>query len=135
MIPANDVTDAILAALRGTGGDALPVGDHTAPNPAPALYGVLETPPGSIDAGSLGEPGDAITVMVRVRAVAKNTTITAARQGATHLLDELVDRLRTTAITGTGWAVTGRTHLGRGPVIVEGPVANATDDWALLVSE
>ena len=61
MIPANDVTDAILAVLRGTGGDALPVGDHTAPNPAPSLYGVLETPPGGIDAGSLGEPGDAIT--------------------------------------------------------------------------
>ena len=37
MIPANDVTDAILVVLRGTGGDALPVGDHTAPNPAPSL--------------------------------------------------------------------------------------------------
>lgn len=134
MIPANDVTDAILTALRGTGSDALPVGDHTAPNPAPALYGVLETPPGGADAGSLGEPGDAITVRVRIRAVAKNTTITAARQGATHLLDELVDRLRTETIAGAGWTVSGRTHLGRGPVDIEGPVANATDDWALLVS-
>lgn len=113
-----------------------PVGDLTAPNPAPTLYHVIELPPGAIFDGGLTCPEQRRYVTVNVRTVAKNTDPTVARQAALDHADRADAAMldRTTPISGAGWTVAARQQTSDSGALIEGPVVNVVRSYRLMVA-
>lgn len=133
MIHLSDVHPILLAHLRA-GLDA-DVGALTAPNPAPAIYHVLDYPAGSSPVGTTGAPEAERSLIIRVRTVAKATVETAALAALDRADD--VDAVLLGSrdrIYGTGWEVTGRELHADSGAIVEGPVANVVRDYRLHIA-
>jgi len=100
----------------------------TAPTGTPALYGVLEVPPGGLhDEGTLADTGAHLMITIRVRSVSRNQDLSVA----THAALDLAGRYETGLVgefTGTGWKakVTALASAGADP---EGQVVNVVDDY------
>lgn len=133
MIPVAHVHAAVLTVLRATG---LPVGDVTAPPGNPAVYGVLEHPPGTQRVGTVAIPEQGATVRIRIRGVGVSKTPAVARQAAQDVAHRLGTALldRTVPISGEGWECAGRTHVVDSGLDLQGEVANTVDDYDLDIS-
>jgi len=132
MIPSRHVTDALHAHLSET--LTAPVGDHTAPNPAPSVYHVLEPLAGSTMEGL---PVQARRIRYRVRTVAVTSTVATSRQAAEHHADQATHAIlsRSHDVHGDGWEIgTRRIIADSGPVTDSGPAANVIRDYELWVA-
>lgn len=130
MMRQNPIATAVLTLL-----DAQltpPVGDHTAPDPAPAIYHVLEGMAGVHD-GPMAAPGVELDVTLTIRTVAINSSTGVARQAAIDNADRAGAVLlgRQHAIAGTGWEITGRELVSDSGPIVEGPAVNVVRQYRL----
>lgn len=128
-----DIHTHLLAHLRA-GLDA-EVGALNAPNPAPAIYHVLEYPPGTQVDGPTGAPEADGILIVRVRTVAKASVDTAAAAALDRA--DAVDAVLLgprDRIYGTGWEVVGRAMHADAGVVAEGPVANVVRDYRLHIA-
>ena len=136
MIDLGAVTQAVRD--RVDAGVTVPVTVTTAPatTPRPVSYCVIELPPGTVRTGTVALPEDGATFRVRVRAVARSNQNDVARREVQRVTHQATLALldRTQPITGTGWAVSGRTVAGDSGVDVEGEVANLVVDFDLYVS-
>ena len=136
MIDIGAATQAVLA--RVDAGVTVPVTVTTAPatTPRPVSYAVIELPPGTQRTGTVSLPEDGAIFRVRVRAVARSNQNDVARREVQRVAHAATVALmdRTQAITGTGWAVSGRMVVGDSGVDIEGEVANLSVDFDLFVS-
>lgn len=134
LINIQELDDAVLAYLLA--GTDKPGRLHTAPQPVPDLYWVLQRPPGTQRTGTMGLPEQGLDYRCRILAVAKSSDIEQAGRAATALATELAGVLldRAVPLAGDGWSVEGRTQLADGGLDPEGRVANATADFTLMVS-
>ena len=136
MIDFGAVTQAVHARVDAA--VTVPVTVTTAPagTPRPASYAVILVAIGSQRTGTVTMPEDSAIIRVSIRAVARSNQVDVARrevQRISHLCGTaLLDR--TQPVTGTGWAVTGRTEISDSGVDVEGDVANLVVDYELTVS-
>ena len=136
MIDLGAVTQAVRD--RVDAGVTVPVTVTTAPatTPRPVSYCVIELPPGTVRTGTVALPEDGATFRVRVRAVARSNQNDVARREVQRVTHQATLALldRTQPITGTGWAVSGRTMVSDSGVDVEGEVANLVVDFDLYVA-
>lgn len=134
MINARTVGDTLVAHLA----IAVPFpGDYlTAPEGSPAVYFVVERPPGTVREGSLGDPEADLLYRFRIRAVARHTDVTQAGRAAEDLLHQLSARFldRSVLIDGVGWEVSGREQIADGGTDAQGQLANATADFEALIT-
>lgn len=137
MIDFDAVTEAVRARVDTA--VTVPVTVTTAPatTPRPASYLVIELPPGGRRTGTLAVPEQQAMYRCRIRAVARSNQVDVARRETQRIGHQAMVAMldRTTALTGTGWAVTGRELVGDSGVDVEGDVANWVLDFELYVTE
>ena len=133
-IPRGPVTDAILTHLATQ--CAAPVGDHTAPHPAPSIYHVLEGVDGSRLDGALGDPAMLWRLRIRVRTVAVSSHVATSRQACEHHADQATAAIldRTPPIDGDGWQAGHRALVGDSGPLTEGPAVNIVRDYEMLVT-
>ncbi len=133
MIDPQQVTAAVLAVLQA-GPDQ--VRYQTAPANPPAIYGVLERPPGTSHDGTMDRPHAELLYRCRIRAVAVDRSPDVAAEAAEATGHRLAVLLLdySTPITGPGWAVTGRRHEADAGVDTEGTLANHIADYELYVA-
>ena len=133
MIDPRPLVDAIKTRIA----TVVTCGDLSAPATySHGVYAVLELPPGSRRTGAWGCPERSLALRFRVRVVAESSTTAVARQAAQDIAERIAVALldRTVTISGTGWSVSGRTHIASGGADDEGPLVNVVDDYEFFVS-
>ena len=130
MISRVAVIKAVLVVLRAGG---KPVGLNGAPDPAPRRYQVLEIPASQLhDEGDLDDSERHLLIRFSIRTVATANDREAAALAATEEADSARTRMRTQAITGTGWKAVSVETLSTSGIDNEGTLANLVDDFQLL---
>lgn len=136
MIPAHEVTAAVLARLRSV---HPAVYDLVAPSGAAAPYGVLEYPPGGISDGDIDQPEWDLIWHGRIRAVGADSAAPSRIDGAREQAQRVAYRLttalldRTVPLSGATWIVAAREFVADGGIDHQGPVVNVVVDVDLWV--